>query len=135
MQARTNLPNLVEQPRSTMPLLLLELGAHPGRIAATLSGSCLPEGAFFLDFSRPLRVERWLLVWNFRIGYPWALHVPLVHQGEAQGTRQIAIERADPYFAELKRLWQTRHPQPLPTPASAAEPARVASDYAAQFPA
>jgi hypothetical protein len=37
-----------------MPLLLLQLAAHPEDIAATKLDPCLPDGAFFLDFNRPL---------------------------------------------------------------------------------
>ena len=118
-----------------MALLLLELDAHPGEIAATKIGTCVGGGTFFLDFSRPLAVERWLLVWNFRVGVPMALHVPVVHQGEVSGRLMVAVERGDPYFAELQRLWQTRHPAARPAPATPAAPAKVAQDFAHHFPA
>lgn len=64
-----------------MPLLLMQLGAHPQEIAATKRDECLDGGAFFLDFTRPLRRERWFLAWNERVGPVWALHVPVIHQG------------------------------------------------------
>ncbi len=117
-----------------MPLLLMKLGAHPEEIAATQRGECLEGGAFFLDFTRPLRRERWFLVWNGRIGPVLALHVPVIHQGEAVGRRSIAVERADPYFRELQRLWATRHPARRGMPAVTIDEAQMAADFAAQFP-
>lgn len=118
-----------------MPLLLLELSAHPGEIAATKAGTCAGGGAFFLDFSRPLAVERWLGVWNFRVGVPLALHVPVVHEGERAGLRTVAVEKGDPYFAELQTLWRTRHPTARTAPATPAAPATVSQDFARHFPA
>ncbi len=117
-----------------MPLLLIQLGAHPQEIAATKRADCLEGGAFFLDFTRPLRRERWCLAWNERIGPVWALHVPVIHEGEALGRRSIAVERADPYFRELQRLWATRHPARRTVPATLADAARIEADFAAQFP-
>jgi predicted proteasome-type protease len=81
-----------------------------------------------------LAVERWLLVWNFRVGVPMALHVPVVHQGEMSGLLQVAVEKGDPYFAELQRLWRTRHPTTRSAPATATAPAKVAQDFALHFP-
>jgi hypothetical protein len=120
------------------PLLLMELGAYPGRIAATKAGECPDERAFFLDFSRPLRLERWCGVWNFRIGLPWALHVPVIHHAQASAHHVVVVERADPYFAELRRLWAARYPSPVPPPAlppgDADVQARAEADFAWHFP-
>lgn len=118
-----------------MPLLLLQLGAHPGEIAATKVGACTEGGAFFLDFSRPLDKLRWCGAWNRWIGLTMTLIVPVVHQGEHPGNRSIAVDRADPYFAELQRLWAARYPSPGSRPALAAVAApQVTADFAAQFP-
>lgn len=115
-------------------LLLLQLGAHPDEIAATQVQTCRDGGAFFLDFSRPLQRLRWLGVWNTRVGYTMSLTVPVVHQGEHPGTRTIAVDRIDPYYRELQRLWQTRHPHTRQTPALTVPQAQVDADFAAQFP-
>jgi len=56
-------------------LLLLELSAYPGFIAATKIGSCRDDGAFFLDFSRPLVVERWLGLLNLNVRLKGPLYV------------------------------------------------------------
>ncbi len=117
-----------------MPLLLMQLGAHPQEIAATKRDECLDGGAFFLDFTRPLRRERWFLAWNERVGPVWALHVPVIHQGEAEGRRCIAVERADPYFRELQRLWATRHPLHREPPVTLVDEAQVEADFVMQFP-
>jgi len=54
---------------------LLELSAYPGFIAATKIGSCRDDGAFFLDFSRPLVVERWLGLLNLNVRLKGPLYV------------------------------------------------------------
>ncbi len=118
-----------------MPLLLLQLAAHPEEIAATKLDHCLPDGAFFLDFSRPLGVQRFCGVWNRWIGTTMALHVPVVHQGEGAGCRMIAVERVDPYFKELRRLWQATPSQgSAPAPSRLVDALRIEADFAAQFP-
>lgn len=117
-----------------MPLLLLQLGAHPDEIAATQREDCLDGGAFFLDFSRPLGRLRWCGAWNRWLGLTMSLLVPVVHQGEHPGRRVIAVDRGDPYFAELQRLWKARHPAARPEPAVRVDAARIDADFAAQFP-
>jgi precorrin-6B methylase 1 len=117
-----------------MALLLLQLGAHPEEIAATQRDSCLEGGAFFLDFSRPLQKLRWLGAWNRRIGVTMSLVVPVIHQAEAAGLRHIAVDRGDPYFAELQRLWRERFPAVRGAPVSVASATQIAADFAAQFP-
>lgn len=117
-----------------MPLLLMQLGAHPAEIAATKLDACVEDSAFFLDFSRPLGRLRWFGIWNTRVGFTMSLIVPVVHQAEPAGSRTIAVDRGDPYFAELQRLWAERFPSPRPVPVAAASPAQIASSFAAQFP-
>lgn len=117
-----------------MALLLLQLGAHPDEIAATRRDACLEGGAFFLDFSRPLQKLRWLGAWNRTLGFTMSLIVPVIHQAEAAGARTITIDRGDPYFAELQRLWQQRFPAARPAPVSAASADQITADFAAQFP-
>ena len=117
-----------------MALLLLQLGAHPAEIAATRRESCVEDGAFFLDFSRPLERLRWLGAWNRKLGFTMSLIVPVIHQAEAAGLRCIAVDRGDPYFAELQRLWRQRFPTARPAPVSVASTAQIAAGFAAQFP-
>lgn len=117
-----------------MPLLLMQLGAHPHEIAATQLEACLDGGAFFLDFSRPLGRLRWCGVWNRWLGLTMSLRVPVIHEGEPTGRRMITIDRGDPYFAELQRLWKARHPAVRPPPSRLVDAARIDADFATQFP-
>ncbi len=117
-----------------MPLLLLQLGAHPSEIAATKLESCVEDGAFFLDFSRPLGTLRWLGAWNTMVGFTMSLLVPVIHQAEATGTRSITVDRGDPYFRELQRLWRERFPATRPPAVSATSEAEIAGNFATQFP-
>lgn len=117
-----------------MPLLLLQLGAHPDEIAATQRGECVEGGAFFLDFSRPLHRLRWLGAWNRWVGVTMSLVIPVVHQSEDRGSRTIAVDRGDPYFAELQRLWKERFPRQRAPGPSSATAAQVEADFATQFP-
>jgi hypothetical protein len=117
-----------------MPLLLIQLAAHPDEIAATFTEACLPNGAFFLDFSRPLARQRFCGVWNARVGITMALVVPVVHQGQAQGRLVIVVDRGDPYCKELQRLWQERYPTARGNPGSLAASSQVMVDFETQFP-
>jgi hypothetical protein len=117
-----------------MPLLLLQLAAHPEEIAATKLGHSLPEGPFFLDFSRPLLRQRYCGVWNRWIGTTMALRVPVIHAGEAAGRHAIVVDRIDPYFKELQRLWRERHPLTRAAPGRPVGTQRIEADFALQFP-
>jgi hypothetical protein len=93
-----------------MALHLSELPDHPGQIAATKIGVFIPEGVFFLDFSRPLEP-----IWKPGLLIRW-FHspigglVPVVHQGERTGEYVIGIHRGDPCYAQLHALWKKRYP-------------------------
>lgn len=117
-----------------MPLLLLQLGAHPTEIAGTKLGSCIEDGAFFLDFSRPLSKLRWLGAWNTRVGFTMSLVVPVIHEAESTGRRSMAVDRGDAYFREVQRLWKERFPSKRRPAISAASEPEIASNFATQLP-
>jgi hypothetical protein len=117
-----------------MALKLIKLHAHPSEMAVTKVGSVVSDGAFFLDFSRPLERIRWLGVRNRWIGFTAALGVPVVHQGERSGGFVIGVGASDPYFADLQALWKAQYPAQRTPPATAADGLQIIADFAAQFP-
>lgn len=119
-----------------MPLLLVQLGSYPDQIAATKISECKKGGVFFLDFARPIQHLRWSGFWNRWMGIEMSLVVPVRHQGEQVGRKVIAVDRGDPYFKELQRLWRERFPSrskglAVGPEATAAE---VQADFDLQFP-
>lgn len=117
-----------------MALQLLELPQFPGRIAATEVGALVPEGVFFLDFSRPLATHRWLGFRNQWLGLPIALFFPVVHEGERNGGYVVGVDRSNPYFGQLRDLWRQRFPSQAAEPPVGADPLKVVADFASQFP-
>jgi hypothetical protein len=117
-----------------MALRILRLDAFPNRIAATKVDGVVPGGAFFLDFSRPLKRLRWLGVQNFLVGPTVGLLVPVVHEGERAGDYIISVQRGQPYFDDLQALWSARYPEPHQPPPSEADSLEIVSHFAAQFP-
>ncbi|BEP44070.1 hypothetical protein [Variovorax sp. V15] len=112
-----------------MALQLLRLNAYPGRIAATKTGSVVPDGAFFLDFARPLKALR-----AFGIGPVTGFLVPVIHQGESRGGFVISVSRSEPYFVDLKPLWAHHQPGHKVAAAGNADNLAIVADFAAQFP-
>jgi hypothetical protein len=117
-----------------MTLQLFELPQHPGRVAASEVGAVVPNGAFFLDFSRPLETQRWLGIRNRWIGLPIALFVPVVHEGEAEGGYVVGVDRSSPYFGQLRALWRERYPLANASPPVAVDNLQIVGDFANQFP-
>lgn len=65
-------------------LKLVAFEDQPGRIAATKVDATVPDGQFFLDFTRPLEVIRWLGTRNRFVGLAVGLLVPVIHQVRTQ---------------------------------------------------
>lgn len=117
-----------------MALQLFELPQFPGRTAATEMSSFVPEGIFFLDFSRPLETHRWFGVRNQWLGRPIAIFVPVVHEGEREGGYFVGVDRSSPYFEQLRSLWRQRYPSKEVAPTVAADQLKIVADFANQFP-
>jgi hypothetical protein len=117
-----------------MPLRLLQLDANPNEIAVTKVDSFVPDGTFLLDFSRRMERLRWLGVLNSRVGLTVALVVPVIHQAERDGGYVIGVHRSDPYFAQLPPLWKARYPSKRAPPNTVADPFKIVTDFAEQFP-
>lgn len=117
-----------------MALTLFKLPSHPNEIAVSKIGSFVENGLFFLDFSRPLEIVRWLGVRNRWIGFPVALGVPIVHQGQLQSEFNASVFRTEPYFADIRELWRQRYPQKRTPPATETDGLKIIADFGTQFP-
>jgi hypothetical protein len=117
-----------------MALQLIKLHAHPHETAVTKIGSVVADGAFFLDFSRPLKRIRWLGVQNSWFGFTVLLLAPVVHQSEQIGGYVIGAHRSDPYFADLQALWKANYPSKRTPPTAVADNLKIVADFATQFP-
>ena len=111
-----------------MPIRLFTLDGHPNRIAASDVDSSVSDGAFFLDFSRPLESRR-------KLGVTLGLFMPVIHEGESNGGYVVGVERRDPRFKELQALWKAHYPSIQPSPAAASDGLKIVADFATQFPA
>ncbi len=117
-----------------MALQLIKLHALSNETAVTKVGSVVENGAFFLDFSRPIERVRWLGIRNRWIGFTVGLFVPIVHQSEQSGSHIISVGPSDPCFDDLQSLWKAHFPSKRTPPALAADRLRIIADFAAQFP-
>ena len=79
-----------------MALRLFKLPDYPDRTAVSEVEGFVVDGAFFLDFSRPLEIHRWFGVANRWFGFAIGLFVPIIHQGEQQGGYVVGVHRSDP---------------------------------------
>jgi TPR repeat protein len=130
--------------QGSMTVLLYELTSHPGEVGISKIDPPVVDGAFFLDFSRPLRVitRRCLGISNIWIGTVTAVGVPVVHQlgvpvvheGVRAGDFLVYMHRTDPRFSDIRALWRTRHPSNRAAPGVAGAGFKIIADFAVQFP-
>ena len=112
-----------------MALRLFKVESHPRRIAICDVDTFVVGGAFFLDFSRPLELRRWL-----GVGPVTGASVPVVHEGQSTGHYVVEIDRGNPYFADIRELWRLRYPMAPRPPAATADGSKIGADFASQFP-
>lgn len=117
-----------------MPLRLIELNAHPGRIAATKIADVVEDGAFFLDFSRQLERLHWFGATNRWVGPIISVFAPVVHERESKGGFVIGVHRSDPYFKQILALWSKRYPEREALQTMPIDGLQVIADFGAQFP-
>jgi hypothetical protein len=117
-----------------MPITLVAFDDPPTRLAVTKVGTTVPDGQFFLDFTRKLEVIRWFGIRNRFVGPAVALLVPVIHVGEMSGSYVVGVSVGDPYFKDLHNLWRARFPS-SPVPVSLeADGLKIIADFATQFP-
>ena len=107
---------------------LFKLDQHPKRIAICAAESYVVGGAFFLDFSRPLVARRYL-----GVGPVAGIFVPVIHEGEREGSYFVDVARDNAYFADIQELWKQRYPSSAPPPAYFHRKQDVLAHFAAQF--
>lgn len=117
-----------------MALTLIAYDDPQSRIAATKVGVIVPDGRFFLDFTRKLEVIRWFGVRNRYIGPPVGLLIPLVHETEKSGGYVIGVNVGDPYFHDIRKLWRTHFPLSPAIVPQEADGLKIIADFATQFP-
>lgn len=119
----------------SMTVLLYELASHPGEVGISKIDPPVVDGAFFLDFSRPLRVtRRCCRISNSWIGTATELGVPVAHQSERAGGYIVYMYRTDPRFADIRALWMARYPSARTAPAIVVGGSKIIADFAVQFP-
>ncbi|BAN34286.1 hypothetical protein SCD_n00437 [Sulfuricella denitrificans skB26] len=117
-----------------MPLTLIAFDNSSSRFAVTKVGATVPDGRFFLDFTRKLEVIRWFGIRNRYIGPAVDLLVPVIHEAEKLGGYVIGVNVGDPYFQDLRKLWEARFPSSLATVPQEADGLKIIADFATQFP-
>jgi hypothetical protein len=113
---------------------LFELPTYPGQIAVSEIGRVLTHGAFFLDFSRPLEIQHWLIVRNRWIGPAIGLLVPVIHQGQETGEYVVGVQRREANFVNLRALRKARYPSKRTPPTTVADGLEIIGDFSRQFP-
>lgn len=117
-----------------MPLTLIAFDNPPSRFAVTKVGVTVPDGRFFLDFTRKLEVIRWFGIRNQYIGPAGDLLVPVIHEAEKLGGYVIGVNVGDPYFQDLRKLWEARFPSSPVTVPQEVDGLKIIADFATQFP-
>ena len=107
---------------------LFKIEEHPRRIAISGADTFVVGGAFFLDFSRPLIARRYL-----GVGPVWGIFVPVIHEGEREGSFVVDVGRDNPYFADIQELWRQRYPGKAPPPEHHRRRQDILAHFAAQF--
>lgn len=92
-----------------MALQLFGFHGHPHNFAVTKADLPLEDCVFFLDFSRPLEKVRWFGVVNKWLGITIGLLVPVVYQSEQSGGFVIGVNRGEPYFSDIQKLWRKHY--------------------------
>lgn len=101
---------------------------YPKRIGICASDTFVVGGAFFLDFSRPLIVRRYL-----GVGPVAGIFVPVIHEGEREGTYVVDVGRDNAYFEDIQELWKQRYPSKAPPPEYFHRKQDILAHFAAQF--
>ena len=111
-----------------MAVRLFKLEQHPRRIAISGTETFVVGGAFFLDFTRPLVLRRYL-----GVGPVSGMFVPVIHEGEREGTYLVDVGKDNAYFADIQELWRQRFPSTAAPPEHFHRRQDILAHFAAQF--
>lgn len=117
-----------------MTLKLFGFPDCPHDFGVTKVDATADRCSFFLDFSRPLKRQRWFGVVNSWIGPTVGLLVPVIHRGEAAGGYVIGTSRGEPYFGDLQALWRIHFRSPRQLVEPNADGFEIIGDFATHFP-
>ena len=125
-----------EYARGLMTVLLYPIDNDPEHVGVSKVDPPVRNGAFFLDFTRPLETTRRIFGKRNRwVGQLSELVVPVVHQGEKQGEFKIYLHCTEPRFSQIRKLWKQHYPAKTQRPVNErANGFKVIVDFAAQFP-
>jgi hypothetical protein len=118
-----------------MALQIFGFRDRPHDFATTKADVPLTESVFLLDFSRPLERIRWLGGVNKWVGITVGLVVPVVHQSERSGGYVISVNRSEPYFVDIPKLWKHHGGSQRTLVAPPIGGMEIVADFAKHFPA
>ncbi len=119
-----------------MTVRLFEVASQPNRIAISKTDNYQTNGAFFLNFNKPLETIRWFGIYNKFIGYPMALVVPIIHQNQndSDETFVVGLDRHDLSFNLIRNLWKKHYKTSNPIYKDELSGLQIIADFATQFP-
>lgn len=117
-----------------MTLTVYGFHDHAHDFAVTKVDAALEQCTFLLDFTRPLEKRRQLLGRSTWVGITVGLLVPVVHLGEETGGFVFGINRGEPYFADLPRLWKKHYGSKRSLVSPPVGGLEIVADFATHFP-
>ncbi len=94
-----------------MSLTIFALPDKPHDFPVRRTAETWEQCAFLLDFTRPLQKQRQLFGKVLPFGIPALLFVPIVYGGEDKGGFVFGVNRGQPYFIDIMKLWKKHRGQ------------------------
>jgi hypothetical protein len=117
-----------------MPLTLFGFPGRSHDIGVSKSIATPDDCMFFLDFSRPIERVRWLGKRNRVFGPTVGLLVPIVHLSEKTGGYVFGIDRGQPYFKDIPKLWRNHRAGTRTLDTKPVDGLQVIADFGRHFP-
>jgi hypothetical protein len=124
--------------QGTQTVLLYRVPAFPESVGVSKVDPPVDGGAFFFDFSAPVRVTKSFLgKRNSRLGTDIELQAPIIHQGQSVSDPNrfsITVYPRDPRFSQIRTLWKESYPSPAQPTGTVVSGLKVLVDFYTQFP-